>query len=612
MWKNKVCMWFALVCVSVGLQAQVSTQFEAKVSRKSLGENERLRVEFQMNKEGDHFTPPKFEGFQVVMGPSQSISNSWVNGVRSFSKTYSYVLQPTRRGVLKIGSATVEIEGQAYKTQPISVEITAPVKNPQQSAAAPQQRRSPFSGFPFDFDPFGDDEPQGQGTARELSADDVFLRGEISQLQPYFNEAVQVEYKLYLAADLGLNIVRVNAPKFVDFWNEELEMKRYEVSECQYNGKPYRCIVVKRVVLYPQKEGEVKLEPLSIEAEVQVPTGRTDFFGRQTVQIVNKTLSSGRQQLKVKPLPEEGKPEHFSGAVGNFKLETALNKSQLQADEVATLTLTVSGEGNFKLFELPKLQFPSALEVYDPEVKDRVSVAQSGLFGNLTASYTIVPQYKGKYPIPSVAFTYFNPKTGQYVTEHSQSFVVDVLSGKPQEEASEAQTPQAQVQTQFHFLKTQPNLEAVDREEFFGSLHFYLWWLLPLLAIPLALLGNAYYTRRQADFAGATLRRNNRLARKYLSSAKKNIGNKELFYESLEKGLHNYLKARLHIATSQMNKEKIQNLLQEKGVEASAVQSFMELLAGCEMARYAPYTETDMHNDYAKATQVITQMDRIK
>ncbi|NNF19625.1 MAG: protein BatD, partial [Flavobacteriaceae bacterium] len=110
--------------------------FELQLSKDKLGINERLRVDFTMNKDGDHFTPPDFEGFRVVGGPLQNISSSWVNGVRSYSKTYSYTLAPTARGVFTIGQATIEIDGDLYKSLEKKVEVTAAVDKPSDQMTA--------------------------------------------------------------------------------------------------------------------------------------------------------------------------------------------------------------------------------------------------------------------------------------------------------------------------------------------------------------------------------------------------------------------------------------------------------------------------------------------
>ena len=111
-----------------GLFAQV--QFEAKVSKTTLGLNERLRVDFVMNVDGDNFVQPNFEGFRVIAGPSQQVSQSWINGRSSFEKIYSYFLLPNQKGTLVIKQAAIEYNGQIYKTSPIKINVTAAIQQP--------------------------------------------------------------------------------------------------------------------------------------------------------------------------------------------------------------------------------------------------------------------------------------------------------------------------------------------------------------------------------------------------------------------------------------------------------------------------------------------------
>src|SRR5690606_19946395 len=119
---------FLIVASTSFVAAQV--KFEAKVSKTKLGINERLRVDFEMNTDGDNFNPPSFTDFTVVGGPNQSVSHSWINGVRSFTKTYSYFLAPEKTGTITINQATIEIEGETYKTSPVTVQITSAVNRP--------------------------------------------------------------------------------------------------------------------------------------------------------------------------------------------------------------------------------------------------------------------------------------------------------------------------------------------------------------------------------------------------------------------------------------------------------------------------------------------------
>jgi hypothetical protein len=115
--------FFLLLLIVQGVIAQV--QFDAKVSKTTLGINERLRIDFVMNVDGDNFIPPSFDGFRIVGGPSQQVSQSWINGKSSFNKVYSYFLLPTQRGNLTIKQAALEYQGQIYKTTPINVTVTA-------------------------------------------------------------------------------------------------------------------------------------------------------------------------------------------------------------------------------------------------------------------------------------------------------------------------------------------------------------------------------------------------------------------------------------------------------------------------------------------------------
>jgi hypothetical protein len=185
-----------LLCCN-GLWAQV--QFEAKVSKTTLGLNERLRIDFTMNDDGDNFSPPSFEGFRVVGGPSQQVSQSWINGRSSFQKSYSYYLLPTQKGSLVIKQASVEINGQIYKTNPIRVNVTNAVEQPRDPNDAPQ-----------------------------ISADDALhLVAEVSKGNPYLNEPITVVYKLFFSYNIGItNWRELEKPKYNDFWSQNIDIKQ--------------------------------------------------------------------------------------------------------------------------------------------------------------------------------------------------------------------------------------------------------------------------------------------------------------------------------------------------------------------------------------------------
>ena len=569
------------------LSAQVS--FDAKVSKKQLGINERLRVDFTMNTDGDDFEPPNFENFTVVGGPSQSINNSWINGVRSFSKSYSYFLAPKKRGEFTIGQATIEIDGEIYKTLPIKITVTAAI-----------------------------DKPKDPNDPNYIASQNIHLVAEISNTNPYLNEAITVVYKLYVAQGTGVrNWRELDSPRYSDFWSQNIDVKGVNnIQNGTYKGEDYRYVVLKKAVLYPQKIGKLIIEPLSLDVTVEVPSQRRDIFGRSTTP-VNRTISSGNRTINVKPLPENEKPKDFSGAVGNFDLKVTTNKQTLKATEALELKVSVSGKGNLKLFRLPKLVLPSALEVYEPEHSENVQIRGSGMQGAISDTYTVVPNFQGSYPIPNVSFSYFDLKTKRYKTLTSERLIIEVNEG-PKSAGSPNNNPSGTVTenvitpnlNQFSSFKTTTTFLPITSKPFFNSNLFWLLLLGPFLLIPLIMLMVRNRMTRALDVSGNKIRKTNRLARKYLSAAKKSLGKKEQFYNALERALHNYLKSKLRLETSEFNKEKIEELLGDQNVNSTTLEGFISLLTSCELARYTPLSTVDMQNDYSKAASIINALDK--
>lgn len=239
-----------LIILSTSI-ATAQVKFEVKVSKNKLGINERLRVDFEMNKDGDNFNPPSFQNFNVVGGPNQSVSNSWVNGQRSYSKTYSYFLSPKKRGNFVIDQATIIIDGQTYKTSPAKITVTAAV-----------------------------DKPKDPNDPDYIASANIHLIAEVSNSNPYLNQAITVVYKLYVSPNTGVSNWReIDNPRFNDFWSQNIDIKGLKVENGTYKGEDYRYVVLRRTVLYPQKTGKLNIEPLSLDITVDVPTNRRDIFG---------------------------------------------------------------------------------------------------------------------------------------------------------------------------------------------------------------------------------------------------------------------------------------------------------------------------------------------
>ena len=578
-------LFFTLFLVQA-LVAQVS--FKTKVSKNRLGLNERLRVSFEMNEDGDNFNPPSFEGFTVVGGPNQSVSNSWVNGVRSYSKSYTYFLNPNRKGKLTIGQASIEIKGEVYKTTPVSVQVTEAVNNPN----SPQAR------------------------ANAIVDDNLHLVAEVSKSNPYLNEAISVQYKLYFSSEISVyNVNEVEMPKYTDFWSHQIPIEKLEIQRGEYKGQPYNYVTWRKTVLYPQKSGTLVLAPLTLNVSVDVPTNRRDFFGNRVYQKTPKIVTAGKRTIKVRPLPLAGRPADFDGAVGQFDLNVRFNKTELKSSESFQATVKVSGRGNLKLFSLPTFNAPSSLEVYEPEHKERVKTNLLGMQGSIEDTYTVVPQYQGNYPIPSIGFSFFDPVKEEYVRLRSNETLIDVYEGPVAATPVKKQnTPQIKSpvtsEATFDFIKLETEFVPIETTPLYGSKRFWLWILSPLVLFVLTLLVLRKIENTTVDPVTRKQKLAARLAKKYLSSAKKVLGDKALFYDALERALHNYLKAKLSIETTDFSKDRIARLLEEKKASKENISAFISVLEKCEAARYAPSTAVRMQEDFDQALIVITALDR--
>jgi len=570
------------------LVAQV--KFEANVSKNTLGLNERVRIEFSMNEDGDNFVPPNFEasGFRVVGGPSQSISESWVNGRGSFQKTYSYVLLPLKKGNLVIKQALIEINGQIYKTLPIKITVTNAVNQP--------------------------NDANDPATVR--ADNNLYLVADISKTNPYVNEPITVVYKLYFSYNIGItNWQELNKPKYKDFWSQNIDVKQLVAEEGMFKGERYRYVVLRKTVLYPQKAGKLVIEPLSLDIDCQVPRGRPNFFGQVQLVDDSKRVSAGSKVIDVKPLPEAGKPANFTGAVGKFNFSVLPSKTTLKNGESLDLDIKVTGIGNLKLFNLPKPVVPSELEMYDPEHSENVSTPLSGMTGSISDRYTIIPQSKGNFPIKGLEFSYFDLSTGSYKTIASPNLMLNVLDG-PGVVNSNVNSANATSKTaatpskSFAFIKQKTELESIESDDFLGSGLFYGLLFLPFLLIPVLVIVKKRKDTQDADIIGNKTKRANALAKKYLSEAKKQINNKEPFYIALEKAMHNFLKAKLNIETSEISKDKITEILLSRNANSQTVKEFITLTESCELARYAPSTSTIIHQDYDKAVEIISSLEK--
>jgi len=584
---NKVRSGFFILIsfLTLSVFAQKPT-LEVTVSKNKLGLNQRLKIQFSVNRQGaDNFKPPKFTNFKVIQGPSQSVSQSWINGKKSFSQSYSYILQPKRKGELIIGPASIEINRSAIDSKMIKIIVLDPI-----------------------------DIPENPNDPDYIAQQNIHLIAEISKSKPFVGEGIYVEYRLYVSENVSVYDTSVTeAPQYNGFWNQEIAINGFPVKMGKYNGENYRYIVLQKALLIPTKTGKLTIDPMKMDIVIGVPSGRADFFGNVITKNIRKEFASAKKVISPKSLPLEGKPENFTGAVGQFDFDVSLSKDILKANESSQIKVAVSGKGNLKLFELPTVQTPAELEKYQPERKESVKVNTSGLTGAVADTYTVVPQFKGKYKIPSVSFSYFNPSSEKYATISTDDLFVDVTEGKEivsNKTNTVAKRNVVSTGKNFRYIQTTTELSLKESVDFYQSNLFYALLLLPLILIPIGILIAKSNRKRNSDVIGRKQRRAEKLAKKYLSEAQKQFGKKEAFYEALERALHNYLKAKLGVEIADISKENITKILENRNINKGTIEHFIDVLKASDFARYTPVTNTEMKAEFEKAKQVIVELDK--
>lgn len=580
--KFYISLLITLLTLSVTAQ---KAELKVKVSKNKLGLNQRLRIEFSVNKQGaDDFSPPKFDDFRVIQGPSQSVSQSWVNGKVSFSKSYTYIIKPKRKGELIIGPGSIKLNGAILNSKMMKVVVLDPIEMPEN---------------PNDPD--------------YIAQQNIHLVAEVSKGRPYVGEGIYVEYRLYVSENISVYDSSVTeAPQYNGFWNQEIKVGGFPVKKGKYNGEDYRYIVLQKALLIPTKTGKLTIDPMKMDIVIGVPTGRADFFGNVITKNIRKEFASPKKVISPKSLPLEGKPDNFTGAVGQFDFNVSLSKEVLKANESSQIKVAVSGKGNLKLFELPEVTTPVELEKYQPERNEKVRITTDVLRGSVTDVYTVVPQYKGKYKIPSVGFSYFNPKTKKYESINTDDLYVNVTEGKELVSSGSTVAKKSVVLTgkNFRYIQTQSDFVTSEINDFYKSNLFYILLFLPLALIPIGIIIAKNNEKRNSDVVGLKLRRAEKLAKKYLSEAQKQLGKKEAFYEALERALHNYLKAKLGIEIAEISKENITAILKKKNINEITITQFIDVLKASDFARYTPVTNTEMKQEFERAKQVIVELDK--
>ena len=591
-------------------------------AKKQVMVGERFQVVFEANAEGKNFQAPSFNGFSVLGGPftSSSSSFSMVNGSMSHTVkcSYTFALQANQEGTFHVGSASLNVKGHVISSEPFDIKVvpddgshTAPSGGSTTSSQVQSQQNT--------------NDPQ-------VSGKDLFLRVVPSKKSVYVGEQIVLTYKLYTKVPVS-SVSLSKMPSYAGFWTKDISNNSGTLRQSSeyINGIEYTSAEVSKVIIVPQRSGKFTLDPMSLECIAQIRTERSNsrsmdpfeaffndpFFNRNIVN-VKKELSSQSIGVEVKSLPENGKPDSFAGAVGNYNFKSDIDKTELSANEAVTITLTVSGTGNVELLQMPTPVFPPDFEVYDPKITTSTDVGSQGLSGTKKAEYLVIPRRAGNFTIPAVEFSFYNSSNESYQTISSQPYEIKVEKGTGSEDggsiyASNQEDIKYLGSDIRHIMTGDGHLKPMHTV-FFGSAAYFVALLVLLVLFVILLL----VLKKREQLAQNTAANRNRKADKVARARLKNAyqylkaKDQEKFYVEMSQALWGYIADKLGIERSRLSIDTVNETMKGKGVPDELTQQFVDTLNNCEFARFAPSSAEEKMDDlYQQGIDVISKAEKV-
>jgi hypothetical protein len=590
--------------ISGSINAQ---SFTASADNTTVGLNDRFQVTFTF--EGNdinslsNFSPPDFAGFMVLSGPNQSTSMQIINGAVSASLSYSFYLQPKNLGSYTIGSASIRYKGSFYKTDPITIQVQKGSAN-----AGNQQNNSSNSS----------------DVSNDEIAQNVFVRASTDKQKAYLGEQVTVTYKLYTRLSIASQMSISKLPQYPGFWAEEIETpNNINFTTETYEGKKYKVGILKKVALFPTQTGELSVTPFELDVPVQIQKKRRNnnvfddffndpFFGMG--QTIDFTAKSNSLKINVQPLPSANVPDSFNGAVGNFSMDSQIDKKQTKTNEPITLKITINGTGNISLLDMPEIKLPAGFEKYDPKVNEQIT-RTGKISGKKTAEYLIVPRDAGKKEIPPVKFSYYDIDKKSYVTLSSPPYTLNVEQGTGDNSSEYAGKEDVKLLGEdIRYIKT--DNESLHSKGNFVLNRFGFW---AAVGFPFILgLGLVVWRRREDKLAGniqlMRYQRAQKIAKSRLKQAKAlmDANDHHAFYSEISLALFGYLEDKLHIPKSELSVDRASSELRNRGLNEELIAEFERVANKCEFIRFAPKKSESaaMNEIYNELSHVIIEIEK--
>ena len=575
-----------------------------------------FQISYSVNQRAKNFRAPEFVDFDVLAGPytSQSSSTSFVNGKRSsvINLTFTYTIMAQKEGTFSIAPATIMVSGEQYRSNGLKITVLPPDEEEHADASRSGSNSSNAKAS-----------SSGSNSGSAVSGENIFMKTIVSKTKVKEQECILLQYKIYWAGvDLAQFTNNTQIPEFKGFLKQDLEQGEIQTNLEHYNGRNYNTAVIYQTLLYPQRAGEVKIEPASFEAVLRVQNRANvrslfeEFYGSYTN--VTKTLNAPGTTIHVSSLPS-GKPAGFSSGVGQFSIQSSISSQDITTNDAVTIRLTIQGTGNMKLVKTPAVDWPEGFEVYDPKVQNNFKSTTAGVSGTKSIEYLAIARAAGDYTIPPISFSYYDTQADEYRVLQTPEYTVHVArDAADQSQQTVVNTfvdkeDIRQLGTDIRYIHTTA-LPAVREPHLSGFSG--LWWLLYLVPTLLAIFLFVIFRKRireNADESRVRYKKAGKVAQKRLKKAKKLMSESNAaFYEEIERAAWTYLSDRLSIPTAELNKDNIAEILRAKGTAEALIQQVREVLSTAEFARYAPSAAGSMQDLYSATESLINALEDAK
>lgn len=596
--------WTLLLGVLLQCALASGQSFSAYVNKNPVAVNEVFQLSFKIENGNGRINYPDFSGMQILSGPNTSQSMEYINGRMSQSVTYYFQARVPREGTLTIGAASVSVNGKALKSKPIALKVVKGSSQPQ--AARPQnQQQSGQAGVSQDL--------------MKQIGDNLFVKAFISKREAYVGEQITLTYKIYSNVTLA-DLKVLDLPETPGFWVENIKIENLKLQYETLNGVQFQAGPVYKAILIPQRSGELTIAPFKLDSKVRVtvqPSRRGNLFDSffSRYQDVPYEPTAPAIKIKVKPLPQAGKPESFNGAVGDYSMDVNIDKTETETGEPVTLKVTLKGEGNLKKIETPKLKFASDFDVYDPKIDSRISVNSGRIKGSKSFDFLIIPLNPGEFKLPRLDFSYFDPKKERYIELNGPELSLKATGEAQMPISNMAPVTREDIELlnqDIRFIKAGDAKLKPKNSTFWASGGF---WALSVL--PFCVFGFLFWYKRKkdaeaGDMIGTRIKYATKVARKKLAVAEKLIAVEDkAFYNELDKALWGYLRDKLAMSPSELNRESASQKLVSLGVNEAARASLIRILDDCELALYAPVaSEAEKNQLYQDTIALISDLEK--